>query len=168
MKIAVVGYSGSGKSTLAKALGERYDCQVLHLDRVHWLPGWRERSREEETKLVAAFLDERDSWVVDGNYFALSYERRLREADRIVFMNFNRFSCLRRVFRRFRQHRGKNRESMTEGCAEKIDFEFVRWILWTGRKKKYRNRYREVVKAYPEKTTVIGSQRELTAFMRNL
>ncbi|MFQ7701734.1 MAG: DNA topology modulation protein FlaR, partial [Christensenellaceae bacterium] len=41
MKIAVIGYSGSGKSTLANALGEYYGAEVLHLDCVHWLAGWR-------------------------------------------------------------------------------------------------------------------------------
>ena len=40
MRIAVIGYSGAGKSTLARALGARYGVPVLHMDRVHWAPGW--------------------------------------------------------------------------------------------------------------------------------
>lgn len=47
MRIAVIGYSGSGKSTLAARLGAAYGVPVLHLDSVHWLPGWVERPREE-------------------------------------------------------------------------------------------------------------------------
>ena len=47
MKIAVIGYSGSGKSTLAKFLGEKYDIPVLHFDRIHWLPGWNERTAKK-------------------------------------------------------------------------------------------------------------------------
>lgn len=47
MKIAILGYSGSGKSTLARRLGEQYGIPVLHLDRVQFLPGWRERDPEE-------------------------------------------------------------------------------------------------------------------------
>ena len=43
MKIAILGTSGSGKSTLAKRLGERYGLPVLHMDTVHFLPGWVER-----------------------------------------------------------------------------------------------------------------------------
>lgn len=43
MRIAIIGYSGAGKSTLAKALGAQYDCPVLHLDALHFLPGWHER-----------------------------------------------------------------------------------------------------------------------------
>jgi Adenylate kinase and related kinases len=44
MKIAIIGYSGSGKSTLAAKLGKFYHAEVLHLDSVHFLPGWVERN----------------------------------------------------------------------------------------------------------------------------
>lgn len=94
MKIAVIGYSGSGKSTLAAALGKEYGADVLHLDSVHFLPGWKERPDEEKRRVVEAFLDSHDSWVIDGNYTKLFYERRTEEADRIVMMLFGRFACL--------------------------------------------------------------------------
>ena len=81
MRIAIIGYSGSGKSTLAAQLGQAYGVPVLHLDSVHWLPGWVERAREEEKALVRAFLDRNKSWVIDGNYSALYYEERLEKAE---------------------------------------------------------------------------------------
>ena len=86
MKIAVIGYSGAGKSTLAAALGEKYSADVLHLDCVHFLPGWEIRSKEEKEELVRAFLDGHSEWVIDGNYTKLSFERRMLEADMIVFL----------------------------------------------------------------------------------
>ena len=52
MKIAIIGYSGSGKSTLARKLGAIYNAEVLHLDTVHWLPGWKERADEEKMNIV--------------------------------------------------------------------------------------------------------------------
>ena len=168
MKIAVIGYSGSGKSTLANALGEYYGAEVLHLDCVHWLAGWRERPRAEETEIVARFLDEKESWVIDGNYWSLSFERRLEEADLVVVMQFNRVSCLLRALRRYRRYRGKSRDSMTEGCDEKIDFEFVRWLLWDGRKKRHRARYREAPEKYPEKTVVVKNQRQIDALKKKM
>ena len=58
MKIAILGTSGSGKSTLAKRLGERYGLPVLHMDTVHFLPGWVERPFAEEEAIVRQFLDE--------------------------------------------------------------------------------------------------------------
>ena len=62
MKIAVNGYSGSGKSTLARRLGELYQIPVLHLDTVHWLPGWEEKAEEQERSEVRAFMDRNASW----------------------------------------------------------------------------------------------------------
>ena len=81
MKIAIIGYSGSGKSTLAKHLAAKYETDVLYLDTVHWLPGWNTRPREERIQIVDEFLNTHDSWVIDGNYSKLSYDRRMDEAD---------------------------------------------------------------------------------------
>ena len=55
MKIAILGTSGSGKSTLAKRLGERYGLPVLHMDTVHFLPGWVERPFAEEEAIVDVY-----------------------------------------------------------------------------------------------------------------
>ena len=56
--VGLLGPSGSGKSTLAKRLGERYGLPVLHMDTVHFLPGWVERPFAEEEAIVRQFLDE--------------------------------------------------------------------------------------------------------------
>ena len=63
-KIAIIGYSGSGKSTLAQILGKRYQCDVLHLDCVHWLPGWQERDVAEKNEIVSEFLDTHRRWIL--------------------------------------------------------------------------------------------------------
>ena len=47
MKVAIIGYSGCGKSTLAKYIGKKCKVPVLHLDQVHWLPGWQERGQAD-------------------------------------------------------------------------------------------------------------------------
>ena len=96
-----MGYSGSGKSTLAARLGAELGRPVLHLDRVNFLPGWRERDREEARAMTAAFLEKED-WVVDGNYPGLCQQERLEQADRIVLLLFGRFRCLWRAWRRSR------------------------------------------------------------------
>jgi len=168
MKIAVIGYSGSGKSTLAEKMGRAHECEVLHLDRVHWLPGWQERPVQESLQIVGAFMDENESWIIDGNYSRLLYERRMREADMIIFMCFNRFACLLRALSRYRTYKGRTRASMTEGCDERLDAGFVRWILLDGRSGKIRERYRRVQEEYAGKMIVIRSQRELDAFAASL
>ena len=99
MKITILGFSGAGKSTLAAALGRRYGLPVLHLDRVHFAPGWAERTQPAQQADVAAFLDANSEtgWVIDGNYTNLCYDRRLAESDRILILAFGRWACLRRV-----------------------------------------------------------------------
>ena len=164
MKIAVIGYSGSGKSTLAAKLAERHGVPLLHLDRVQFLPGWQERTREEKIKIVAAFLDGNDAWVIDGNYSSVLQDRRLQEADRIIFMNFNRVSCFFRALRRYRKYKGTSRSSVGEGCPEKLDREFLRQLLFKGRKRSKRLLFKGICQRFSDKVEVLRNQRELEKF----
>lgn len=165
MKIAIIGQSGCGKSTLAQFLSQKLDLPLLHLDCVHWLPGWAERDRAESRVIVSDFLDKHGSWVIDGNYTRLCHERRLEEADRIIIMCFPRLVCLSRIIKRRFSYAGTTRSSITEGCPEKIDAEFLWWILWKGRDRKHREGYRSAMEQYPEKVIVLKNQRELDRFM---
>lgn len=105
MKIAVLGYSGSGKSTLADILAERYALPCLHLDSVFWSAGWTEREHAEALRMVSDFL-QKNNWVIDGNYRSLFQKERLADADQILLLQFPRFLCLYRAFKRFFQNRG--------------------------------------------------------------
>lgn len=167
MKIMVIGYSGSGKSTLTEYLGSIYHIPVLHLDHIFWLPEWNPRPREEMREMVARFLDSHTSWVIDGNYTKTQYERRLAEADQIVFLSFNRFSCLYRVWRRYRKYKGRTRNDMGDGCTEKLDWEFVRWVFLEGRAKERKREYEAVQRQYGKKITIIRNQRQLNQYFRS-
>ena len=166
MKIAVMGYSGSGKSTLARVLGERYGVEVLHLDAVQFLPGWEIRPDEDKARMVREFLDTRDGWVVDGTYSKLSFQRRLEEADCVVLLLFGRFTALWRVTKRYLTHRGKSRPDMAEGCPEKLDAEFIWWVLHKGRGRRDRDRWRRIAVQYSEKTVFLRNQRQIDAFLQ--
>lgn len=78
MKIAIIGYSGSGKSTLANFLGQHYNCEVLHLDKIHFTSNWQERTVDEMTDDISTFMLQSD-WIIEGNYSACLYEERMRE-----------------------------------------------------------------------------------------
>ena len=136
MKIAIVGYSGSGKSTLARELAQKYQTDVLHFDAVHFLPDWKIRIDDEKKRITEIFLNTYDSWVIDGNYSKLFYERRMEEADIIILLLFNRFSCLYRAYCRYIRYKNTTRPDMAEGCKEKFDLEFIKWILWDRRRKR--------------------------------
>ena len=167
MKIAVMGYSGAGKSTLARTLGKRYGIPVLHMDRVHHAPGWQERNREEAHRLVHEFM-EHPAWVIDGNYTKFEFQRRMDEADEIVFLDFSRFSCFFRAVKRFVCYHGQTREDMAEGCMEKMDREFMWWLLWEGRTRQRRAHFLQITDKYPEKTVVLKNQREIDRYLEGL
>jgi len=161
-----MGYSGSGKSTFAKYLSEKYNIPLLYLDKVHWLTNWVENNSEDELKQVEEFLDNNTSWVIDGNYSSLLLDRRLKEADKIYLFLFNRFTCLYRCYKRNKYYKNVNRDSMTSGCIEKLDKEFISWILKDGRSNKIKDRYKQIKNTYKDKVIVIRNQRELTAIKK--
>ncbi len=164
----VIGHSGSGKSVLAGKLGRKYKCKVLYLDCVHWLPGWKERDKKEEEDIISGFLDKNNSWVIDGNYVKKCYERRLSEATNIIYLLFPRRICLYRIIKRYFKNRGKTRKSMAAGCEEKIDMEFIWWVLYKGRDKKHRQNYKKVCRKYPEKVIVLKKPSDVKRFCRAL
>ena len=57
---------------------------------------------------------------------------------------------------------------MTDGCNEKLDWEFIKWILWEGRTKQARERYKHLQKMYPKKVVVLRNQRELDKYMQDM
>jgi adenylate kinase family enzyme len=169
-KIAIIGHSGSGKSTLAASLGERFSVPVLHMDTIHFLPNWVERELPDELAIMRAFLDENDEegWAIDGNYRKLEHERRMEEADLIIYLNFNKYVCFCRAWRRSRVYRNKTRPSIALGCNEKFDKEFRHWILKRGRTKQKLKNYRVILEAYPEKSVEIKNPRALKRFLKEL
>ncbi len=164
----LLGYSGSGKSTLARKLGTVLQSDVLHFDTVQFLPGWEIRTEEDKKKITKGFLDTHDSWVIDGNYSKLFYERRMMEADIIIIILFNRFSCLYRVIRRYIKYKDTTRPDMGEGCNEKLDVGFIKWILYDQRTKKVKNRYAQVHLQYREKVIIVKNQRQLDDCLKKL
>ena len=54
------------------------------------------------------------------------------------------------------------------GCEEKVDAEFVRWILHDGRTKQKWAKMERIGEKYPEKYVLIRNQRELDGFLKEL
>ena len=167
MKIAIIGYSGSGKSTLAKQLSTYYKIPVLFLDKVKFLPNWVDRSLDESRLMVQDFM-KNDSWIIDGNYRDFLQRQRLEEATKIIFLDFPRYSCLYRTFKRYRKYKNKTREDMANGCFEKMDFEFVNWILREGRTKEIKSHYDEIKKEFADKMVILRNQKEIDLFVLNI
>ncbi|MFS0638746.1 DNA topology modulation protein [Mesobacillus foraminis] len=125
-KIVLIGSGGSGKSTLARQLGEKLKIDVLHLDSLFWKPGWVETPREEWID-TQQYLVKREAWIMDGNY-GRTMDIRLNAADTIIFLDMPRTICAYRAFKRMLQYRNKTRPDMAEGCEERFNYEFFKWI----------------------------------------
>ena len=167
MKIAILGHSGSGKSTLAKQLAEVYKIPMLFLDTIQFEPNWKERDLEESKKLVAEFMKQ-DSWVIDGNYTKFFQTERLLAADKIIYMDFPRRVCLYQALKRYFEFKNQSRDSISNGCIEKIDFEFIWWILHEGRTKSRRDHYKQMILDYKDKSIVLKNKKQVDAFLSEL
>ncbi|UCH05607.1 MAG: AAA family ATPase [Candidatus Thorarchaeota archaeon] len=125
-RILVLGPSGSGKSTFAKVLADHLGLPWICLDHYYWKPNWVETPAEEWREVVASLISGNE-WVMDGNY-SKTLEMRIRRADAAIFLDIPRRVSFWRVFKRRIVHRGKVRPELAEGCKEKIDLDFIRWI----------------------------------------
>lgn len=125
-KILVIGSGGAGKSTLANRLGELRGIEVIHLDQFYWHPGWVETPKSEWLETVERLML-KDSWIMDGNYSG-SLERRLEACDTVIFLDIARSVCVWRLLKRAVVYRKKSRPDMAEGCAERFNLDFVRWV----------------------------------------
>lgn len=167
MKIAIIGYSGSGKSTLARKLAKFYKAPVLFLDTVNFLPNWIERDRDEGRLIVCDFM-KNNSWVIDGNYSDFFQKERLEQADKIIFLNFPRRICIYRALKRYFKYKNTTREDMAKGCIEKIDLEFIWWILYEGRTKEIRNHYKQIEQNFKNKIVVLKKAKEVNLFLQKI
>ena len=95
-RIIVRGTSGSGKTTLARALSEKLGIEHTEIDALHHLPDWKERPTEELRQIIAEIV-ERDSWIIDGNYKAVTSEH-VRKADTIVWLDYSFMTVFMRLF----------------------------------------------------------------------
>ena len=125
-RISIIGSGGAGKSTLAVRLGEILRLPVIHLDRLHWRPGWVEPPKEEWRRKAEEIVTA-ERWIIDGN-FGGTMDIRLAASDTIVFLDFPRAICTWRVIKRRIKYRKGTRPDMGEGCPEKLDLEFVGWV----------------------------------------
>lgn len=127
-RVLIVGNSGGGKSTLARKLGDKLGLPVVHLDVLYWKPGWAKGDKAEFVAAVTQALSA-PAWICDGN-FTGTWDLRMPLSDTVVWIDQPRLVCLWRAIWRVVTWRGGNRPDMAEGCQEKFDPEFYRFI-WT-------------------------------------
>ena len=137
MKIAIIGNAGSGKSALGFKLHKMLDLPIFHLDQYFWKPNWKEPNYVEFEKAHNQLCDQKE-WIIEGmNTRILEY--RITTADIVIFLDFPRYLCLFRVFKRVITNFGKVNFSSAEGCPERLpDFKFLKFIWHFKNKQKLR------------------------------
>ena len=164
-RILIIGCSGSGKSTLARALREKLGLPVVHLDQLWWREGWQHVTREEfDEQLEMALAMER--WIIDGNY-SRTIQQRLPKCDTIIYLDFSRWECLLGVTQRVLGSYGKVRPDMAEGCPERIDWDFIKFVWNFNKNNRVRN-YTWLASAKHAEHIVLKSRKEVKAFLERI
>ena len=163
----VIGQPGAGKSTLAAKLGEKTGLPVVHLDKIHWKPGWVERPLTEKIPMIRA-AEEKERWIIEGGLSA-TWDTRLERSDMLVWIDVGLTRRLWRVLWRSWRFRGQSRPDLTEGCPEQFSLEtveFLWFILRTWRPGK--RRMTRVFEAYPKPKKMLRSIDETEAWLATL
>jgi len=124
-RVLVIGSAGAGKTTLSRHLAAKLDVPVHYLDLHHWDPGWTYRDRAKAREAVRA-LSATPAWVMDGN-FAETFDLRMPRADTLVWLDYPRATCIRRILTRTIQDYGKQKPDLPEGCPETFDMQVLRF-----------------------------------------
>jgi adenylate kinase family enzyme len=162
-RVLILGPSGSGKSTVCRRIGRILDIPVVHLDKHFWKPNWVETPKDEWPDKVRKLIGS-EAWVMDGNY-STTLKMRAKAADTLIFLDMTRRLSYFRVISRYLKYRGKTRPDVTEGCPEKMDREFVRWI-WrypSTRKPRILRFFEQLRKR--KNVYILNNQREIEEFL---
>ena len=164
-RIMIIGCGGSGKSTLARQLGEKTGLPVVHLDKLFWHPGWVESTKEEiDEKIMQAIS--KPCWIIDGN-FNRTMPRRLERCDTVIYLDFSTFACLMGVVKRILTTYGKVRPDMGEGCPERVDLDFLKWV-WNFNRNKRQRYYDMLSKAEGKTICILKNRRQVKRFLEEL
>ena len=164
-RIMIVGCGGAGKSTLARQLGEKLNLPVVHLDKLFWRPGWEHISRAEFDELHRKAMAE-ETWILDGDY-SRTMPERIKYCDTVIFLDFSRIACIRGVVKRILTTYGRVRPDMGEGCPERFDLDFLKWV-WNFNKEKREDIYRLLNETDGIEKIVLKNRRAVRAFLKSL
>ena len=96
-------------------------------------------------------------------------EIRLAEADTFIYLELPLRVCIYRVLKRWIQNYGKTRPDMAAGCPEKMDKQFLKFIVTTyaARKQAMRQRARDFQASGPgRQSIVLQTQKQIDGFLK--
>jgi adenylate kinase family enzyme len=168
-KIMIIGPPGAGKSTLAHELGEILQIEVIHLDRLFWQNGWKEKPEKKWIQYQFQLV-QKDAWIMDGSYHG-TLDIRLIEADTIIFLDMPRLLCLWRVVKR--HFTAPLRPDLPKQCRDKLDRTYLMKV-WSFPTHDRADLIEQVQKerAHPQKTEKeviwLDSRKEVSRFLQEV
>jgi adenylate kinase family enzyme len=115
-RISIVGNSSLGKSTLARKMGGKLDIEIFTVDKIYWLPGWKQREQSSFKALHDNWLF-RDRWIIDGVGYWEELENRLNHSDLIIYLIIPVSVCKQRAENRINEEKIKPNQDIIEGCC---------------------------------------------------
>ncbi len=153
-RVLIIGCPGAGKSTVARQLAAHIGLPLIHLDRHYWQPGWVAQSKEV-WEITVNNLIASPQWIIDGNYGG-TLSVRAQRADTVIHLDFPTWLCLWRVLARTLRGHGQVRgDEFVEGCPERFDLSFIRFV-WRYRRV---HRGRDLARLADFKGTLISFKR---------
>ncbi|MGP4032350.1 adenylate kinase [Pseudarthrobacter sp. 1C304] len=122
-RVLFYGVTGSGKSSAARAYAAATGLPEYSADDdIGWLPGWQQRTVEEQRDLAAAVAGQ-DRWVLDSAY-GVWRDVVVPRAELIIGLDYPRWLSLARLVRRSLR-RAVTRESVCNGNHETLARLFI-------------------------------------------
>mgnify|MGYP003651732563 CR=1 FL=1 len=157
----VVGCAGAGKSTFSRELARLTRLPIISLDQIFWRPGWMEGDLSVFASKIST-LAQNPYWIMDGNY-GRTLSARLAYADTVIFLDMPRMLCLWRVIFRTARSYGRVREDMPEGCPERFDWEFLKYIL--NFNAVHRPRLEDSLDGFVGRVVILKSRKEVASYL---
>lgn len=129
-RVLFYGVTGSGKSSAARAYAQATGLPEFSADDdIGWLPGWQQRTVEEQRDIAAAIAAQ-DRWVLDSAY-GVWRDVVLPRAELVVGLDYPRWLSLARLVRRSLR-RAWTREPVCNGNSETLvrlfaEDSIIRW-----------------------------------------